>query len=445
MSALSEKARENARNKVQRLVRADPYARTDASGYRPDGAMDADVAMGMRPMSRRTYKRGGRIGGAVATPRADRKKRASGGAASLTPNNLINRNVKEANAERGGLTHEGGLKHGGRAHKLVGGALSPQQRTGLQQRATIPAHPAMRPMMRKEGGKVHADAAEDRKLIHKEMHKSGCGCAKCAGGRVGHASGGKSEYGANRGLAQAASSPTKPAPRWAASAMKSAASQGVNPYNSQPAQTHAYRQLLAQRAGRKEGGRTKEKWIRGAIEHPGAFSAKAKKAGMSTSAYASKVTKPSSHASEKTKEQAGLAKTLGHLRPHARGGPAINDGTRPTGGRLARKGGGRAKGKTNINIVIAPQGAGAQRPPIPPMAAGVPPGGPVGLHQGAPPPMPPQAPSGAMPPQPMMRKAGGRTNAGFSGQLVKPGAYPISTGGGGGLARLEKAERAARQ
>lgn len=55
-------------------------------------------------------------------------------------------------------------------------------------------------------------------------------------------------------------------------------------------------------------------WIQGAIKRPGAFKAKAKKAGMSTSAYASKVTKPGSTASTRTKKQAALAKTLGKLR-----------------------------------------------------------------------------------------------------------------------------------
>lgn len=57
-----------------------------------------------------------------------------------------------------------------------------------------------------------------------------------------------------------------------------------------------------------------EKWIKKAIKRPGAFKAKAKKAGMSTSAYATKVLKKSSHASSRTKKQAALAKTLGKLR-----------------------------------------------------------------------------------------------------------------------------------
>ena len=50
------------------------------------------------------------------------------------------------------------------------------------------------------------------------------------------------------------------------------------------------------------------------IKHPGAFSAKADKAKMSTSAYANKVLKEGSKASALTKKQAVLAKTLAGLR-----------------------------------------------------------------------------------------------------------------------------------
>lgn len=57
-----------------------------------------------------------------------------------------------------------------------------------------------------------------------------------------------------------------------------------------------------------------KKWIQKAIKNPGAFTKKAKSAGMSTQAYASKVTKPGSKASTTTKRQANLAKTLSKMR-----------------------------------------------------------------------------------------------------------------------------------
>jgi hypothetical protein len=50
------------------------------------------------------------------------------------------------------------------------------------------------------------------------------------------------------------------------------------------------------------------------IKHPGAFSAKAAKAGKSTAAYARQVTKPSSKASTQTKRQANLAQTFAKMR-----------------------------------------------------------------------------------------------------------------------------------
>ncbi len=55
-------------------------------------------------------------------------------------------------------------------------------------------------------------------------------------------------------------------------------------------------------------------WIKDAIKRPGAFSAKAKKRGMSTSAFASKVTKNPSKYSKLTVQQANFAKTLSKIR-----------------------------------------------------------------------------------------------------------------------------------
>ncbi len=50
------------------------------------------------------------------------------------------------------------------------------------------------------------------------------------------------------------------------------------------------------------------------IKHPGAFSAKAKSAGMSTSQFTKKVLAPGSNASPQTKKQAGLAKAFSTMR-----------------------------------------------------------------------------------------------------------------------------------
>jgi hypothetical protein len=50
------------------------------------------------------------------------------------------------------------------------------------------------------------------------------------------------------------------------------------------------------------------------VKRPGAFTAKADKAGKSTGAYAKSVLKPSSSASTRTKKQAALAQTFAKLR-----------------------------------------------------------------------------------------------------------------------------------
>lgn len=55
---------------------------------------------------------------------------------------------------------------------------------------------------------------------------------------------------------------------------------------------------------------SKKKWIQGAIKRPGAFRAKAKKAGMGTMAYAKKM----KGSSGRTGKQARLALTLGKMR-----------------------------------------------------------------------------------------------------------------------------------
>jgi len=64
---------------------------------------------------------------------------------------------------------------------------------------------------------------------------------------------------------------------------------------------------------------SKGNWIKGAIKKPGAFSAQAEKAGMSTSEFAETVTKNPGHYSDKTVKRAQLAKTLAGLRKKKKG------------------------------------------------------------------------------------------------------------------------------
>jgi hypothetical protein len=54
------------------------------------------------------------------------------------------------------------------------------------------------------------------------------------------------------------------------------------------------------------------------IKRPGAFKAKARRAGMSTSAYSRKVLKKGSRASARTRKQAALAKAFSTMRKRRR-------------------------------------------------------------------------------------------------------------------------------
>jgi len=93
--------------------------------------LNSGAKTGMRPVSKRAFKRGGKVlhvEGEQAHQHAGRKPRGAGNKA-LTPSNYINRNQKEANEERsGGTAHVGGYKHGGapkhigRKHRQAGGA-----------------------------------------------------------------------------------------------------------------------------------------------------------------------------------------------------------------------------------------------------------------------------------------------------------------------------------
>lgn len=111
MSELSVKAREAAKRKVERLT-TDPHQKTDASSWTPPEPEDADVQTGPRPISKRQFKKGGLVvKGEHEKRRADRKPRKSGGRALV--DDYVNRDVKEANEDRAGTKHVGGMKKGG--------------------------------------------------------------------------------------------------------------------------------------------------------------------------------------------------------------------------------------------------------------------------------------------------------------------------------------------
>jgi hypothetical protein len=118
---MSRNARRAMRAKIHRITAAN-NGKVDASDYGPEEVLNSEVKTGMRPISRRAYKKGGKV---VAVEGADAKKHAGkkprAGSKHLTVDALVNRNLKDANEAREGKKHVGALKTGGRAMKQDGG------------------------------------------------------------------------------------------------------------------------------------------------------------------------------------------------------------------------------------------------------------------------------------------------------------------------------------
>ena len=147
MSEMAKAARAAMKAKAKKMSSGEPHEKVDASSWSPPEMMNTGAKTGMRPLTKRAYKKGGKVvgycEGGEAVKHAGRKPRKSGGRTIVS--DLINRNAKKANLYRdGGDAHVGGLKRGGRAHKLYGGDVA------AKKTATPLPYGGM-----KKGGKVH--------------------------------------------------------------------------------------------------------------------------------------------------------------------------------------------------------------------------------------------------------------------------------------------------
>lgn len=116
MHEIAKKSREAMKEKARRLASGSDQ-KVDASDWSPAEPLNADVKTGARPVSKRQFKKGGKVvGKAEGAPcafRADRKPRKCGG--------RVENEKKEEKAEA--KSDRDGRKRGGRANKAEGGLI----------------------------------------------------------------------------------------------------------------------------------------------------------------------------------------------------------------------------------------------------------------------------------------------------------------------------------
>jgi hypothetical protein len=113
------KALRAKRNDKARSMIESSGGKVDSSDFTPAEMLNADVKTGMRPISRRAFKAGGKVEGADAKTNLSRSPRGFKETVGLA-----NTNQKDANEEREGIKHVGGFKRGGRAGYQTYGAVS---------------------------------------------------------------------------------------------------------------------------------------------------------------------------------------------------------------------------------------------------------------------------------------------------------------------------------
>jgi hypothetical protein len=431
---MAKEARAAMKAKAMRLGKDRPLEKVDSSTFVPPELLNADVKTGLRPISRRQFKKGGKVMGECNAPRADRKPRQSGGKA-ITSDSLINRNVKEANEEREGKKHIGGMKKGGRAKHATDGSVQ------------IKGKPDPRIQQRMDPSKYDAEMDISKMPQPSDMYDE----EQLKRLERGYKKGGRTKKAA--GGAKAA------AERMMQQAQETSGVSGSR-MNFQPVGQGKLSPMRG--VGMKKGGMTHEdvkadKALIKKMVKPEAMR-KGKDSGgtlgmmgglipMAVNAMSKDDEKSGKKAGGRTKRKDGGGVFSGAGYPHKIPGVV-------PGGREARASGGKTKGKTNINIVIAagkqpqqpgmnPPGSPAMKPPggipvpVPPAGAG--PGAGMGAPAGIPMPMPMPIPAaaGAAPPAgglPLPRKSGGRISK------IASSYKDMEAGAAGGEGRLQKTD-----
>jgi len=446
MSSMAKTAREAMKAKAQRLGSSRPLEKVDSSTFVPPELLNADVKTGLRPVSRRAFKKGGKVMGDCNAPRGDRKPRKSGGKTEATEyaNAKVNRNVKAANEEREGIKHVGALKTGGRAKKQAGGSMPLPVPRPKNLDAEIEAREAAK--QAKQANIM--TSPEYRKELEERQNQM---APRKSGGRAKKNDGGPMS-GAQEMMSRAQKTAGVPSDVISSvpASSRFSNSMGLKKGGKVHEDVAADKALIKKmvkpeaRKGKAIGG------IMGEMFSPALMLANAirgKKSGGRTSHE--DVAEDKALIKKMVKAEARTARKSGGGVFTGPSYPGKIPGVVP-GGRTARATGGKTKGKgkTNINIVIAAgKTPGADAGVLPPGAMPKPMGGiPIPLGpQGGPPqgaapmpmpvPMPMPAPAGGPAGgPPMARKAGGRISK------VASSYKDMEAGSAGGEGRLQKTD-----
>ena len=358
MSDMSKAARAAMKAKASRMGgKGEPRAKVDSSDWTPPEMLNTDVKTGMRPLTRRAFRKGGKVvekceGGPTAM-RADRKQRKAGGRSLVT--DLINRNEKKANkAREGGDKHVGGYKSGGDVEqdkKLVKKALRQHDKNmhgGKSEDIKL-----------KKGGRAHKEGGGLLKALSPVMLAKDLIEGKKSGGRtkkqVGGGMAAREKEAMNRRINDTLYdsrdikddaylfNAERRAPRELSPPYIRATTDRSDPRALRDLERGDYDAMIGvnpRESGMKKGGRTK-KQVGGGMDKkaiPGDAPTRGPDGGSQATG------EPYQNIDELMK-----AKGIGKKR----GGGTYYGGTRPTGGRMPKAAGGRNKGGSSREIFDA--------------------------------------------------------------------------------------------